>query len=139
MIGCIAEKGEGTCLYLTAPTGCSVQSSLIEGMDGTAITINGSRGININGNYFEGNKEADITMGPKHTCAGVAIIGNFFANINKTGNLYSIIWGPTKGAVSYGNDAISNLHFLSDKTDVDIKDRAVGNLTNKAEAKSATK
>ena len=135
MIGCIAEHGDGTCLYLTNPTGCSIQSSLIEGMKGTAITFNGSRGINISGNYFEGNEEADIRCDVKALCRGVAIIGNLFANINKTGNLYSIYWGPTVGAVSYGNDAMTNLHFLSDKTDVDIKDSAKNKLTNRDESK----
>lgn len=131
MIGCIAEKGEGTCLYLHYPTGCAVQGSLIEDMKGTAITFNGSRGINISGNYFEGNEEADIRCDVKAVCRGVAIVGNFFANINKTGNLYSIYWGPAIGAVSYGNDAISNLHFLSDKSEVDIKDSAKNKLTNR--------
>lgn len=136
MIGCIAEKGEGTCLYLTNPTGCSVQGSLIEGMKETAITFNGSRGFNISGNYFEGNDSADIRLDGRAVCRGVAIVGNFFANINKTGPLYSIYWGTTVGAISHGNDAISNLHFLSDKTEVDIKDSAKNKLTNRENIKS---
>lgn len=136
MIGCIAEKGEGTCLYLTYPTGCAIQGSLIEGMKGTAITFNGSRGINISGNYFEGNDSADVRCDVKAVCRGVAIVGNFFANINKKDPLYSIYWGPTVGAISHGNDAISNLHFLSPKTDVDIKDSAKNKLSNRETTKS---
>ena len=131
MIGCIAEKGEGTCLFLQNPTGCSIQGSLIEGMKGTAITFRGSRGINISGNYFEGNDDADIRCDFANLARGVAIVGNFFANINKTGNLYSIYWGPTVGAISHGNDAISNLHYLSDSTELDIKDSAKNKLTNR--------
>ncbi len=131
MIGTIAEHGNGTCLYLTNPTGCSIQSSLIEGMEGSAIVFKGSRGINISGNYFEGNKKGDIRCDLKSVCRGVAIIGNLFANINKTGDLYSIYWGPAVGAVSYGNDAMTNLHYLADDTEVDIKDAAKNKLTNK--------
>lgn len=131
MIGCIAEHGDGNCLYFTNPTGCSVQSSLIEGMEGSAIVFRASRGINISGNYFEGNKKGDIRCDLKSVCRGVAIIGNLFANINKTGDLYSIYWGPAVGAVSYGNDAMTNLHYLADDTEVDIKDSAKNKLTNK--------
>lgn len=136
MIGTIAEHGDGTCLYLTNPTGCSIQGSLIEGMKGTAITFNGSRGINISGNYFEGNDLGDIRCDVKAVCRGVAIVGNLFANINKKEPLYSIYWGPAIGAISHGNDAMTNLHFLSDKTEVDIKDSAKNKLTNRETAKS---
>lgn len=133
MLGCIAEKGNGTCLYLTAPSGCSVQSSLIEGMAGSAISMNGARGFSITGNYFEGNKEADINMTVgKNSIGGLAITGNFFANINKKGNLYSILWtrALVNGSISHGNYANTNLHYFYDKIKVEIKDSAKYRVTN---------
>ena len=133
MLGCIAEHGEGTCLYLTVPSGCSIQSSLIEGMTGSAIALNGCRGINISGNYLEGNKEADINMTVgKNSFGGVAIVGNFFANTNKTGNLYSVLWpkASVTGAISHGNYANTNLHFFPDKIKADLQDSAKYRLTN---------
>lgn len=135
MLGCIVEASDGTCLYLTFPTGCSVQSSLIEGMNGAAIALNGARGVNISGNYFEGNKQADIDMTVGDiSCGGVAIIGNFFTNQNKDGNLYSILWPKSdkiKGAVSYGNYSHSRLHFFSSKNiNVQIADSARYRITN---------
>ena len=133
MLGCIAEHGVGTCLYLTNPSGCSIQSSLIEGVAGSAISFNGARGINISGNYFEGNKEADINMTVgKNNCGGVAIIGNFFANINKTGNLYSILWTKysVTGAVSQGNYSNTNLHYFPDTVKVAVQDSAKYRVTN---------
>lgn len=133
MLGCIAEHGEGTCLYLTVPSGCSIQSSLIEGMKGSAVSFNGARGINISGNYFEGNKEADINMTVgNNSCGGVALIGNFFANTNKMGNLYSILWtkSPVTGAVSYGNYANTNLHYFPDRIKVELQDSAKYRVTN---------
>jgi hypothetical protein len=133
MLGCIAEHAEGTCLYLTVPSGCSIQSSLIEGMGGSAIAFNGARGINISGNYFEGNKKADIDMTVGNiSCGGLAIMGNFFANTNKEGNLYSILWTKSSvtGAVSHGNYSNTNLHFFPDKIKACIQDSAKYRLTN---------
>lgn len=127
MLGCIAEHGRGTCLYLSAPSGCSVHSSLIEGVSGSAISINGARGLSISGNYFEGNKEADINMTVGgNSVGGLAITGNFFANTNKQGNLYSILWtkSAVTGAISHGNYANTNLHYFYDKIKADIKDSA---------------
>lgn len=39
---------------------------------------------------------------PVNSCGGVALIGNFFANTNKVGNFYSILWtkSPVTGTVS---------------------------------------
>lgn len=133
MLGCIAEKGGGTCLYFTVPSGCSVQSSLIEGMAGSAISFNGARGFNISGNYFEGNKESDINMTVgNNSCGGLAITGNFFANINKKGNLYSILWTKSSvtAAVSHGNYSNTNLHYFYDRIKADIKDSAKYRVTN---------
>lgn len=133
MLGCIAEHGIGTCLYLTQPSGCSIQSSLIEGVEGSAIAINGARGVNISGNYFEGNKEADINMTVgKLPCGGLAIVGNFFTNSNTTGNLYSILWtkSAVNGAVSQGNYSNTNLHYFADSVKVAVQDAAKYRVTN---------
>ena len=127
MLGCIAEHGKGTCLYLTVPSGCSVQSSLIEGVTGSAISFNGARGFNISGNYFEGNKESDLNMTVgSATVGGLAILGNFFANTNKQGNLYSVLWSKSavRGTVSHGNYANTNLHYFYDSVKVELKDSA---------------
>jgi len=139
ILGCIAEHGDGNCLYLTLPTGCSVQNSVIEGLNGSAVVFNGARGINISGNYFEGNKDADINMSiSSFNCGGIAIIGNFFANQNITGNIYSILWSPkniSSGCVSQGNYSHSNLHFFYDKSQYEqmkpfIQDTAKIKMTN---------
>ena len=127
MLGCIAEHGKGTCLYLTVPSGCSVHSSLIEGVTGSAISFNGARGLSVSGNYFEGNKESDINMTVDTiSVGGLAILGNFFANTNKTGNLYSILWtkSAVTGAISHGNYANTNLHYFYDSVKVELKDSA---------------
>lgn len=138
IVECIAEHADGNCLYLTLPTGCSVQNSVIEGLNGAAILLNGARGINISGNYFEGNKEADINMNiGNNDVGGIAIIGNFFANLNTTINKYSILWTSKNitGSVSQGNYSNSYLHYFYDKLQYErmkphIQDTAKIKLTN---------
>jgi len=133
MTGCLAEAAKGTCLFINEPFGCSIQSSCIEGMiGGSAMTFSRAHGINISGNYFEGNTEADINMSLGTGISyGIAIVGNFFTNQNTTsGNVYSILWGEAKGAISHGNYSHSYLHRLITGTDVDIRDAAQFGITN---------
>lgn len=138
MLQCIPEHADGNCLNLTLPTGCSVHNSVIEGLNGSAMVLNGARGINISGNYLEGNNDADINMSISNlNFEGIAIVGNFFANLNTTGNTYSILWPQTNisGCVSQGNYSNSYLHYFYAKLQYEqmkpfIQDAAKIKLTN---------
>jgi len=72
-----------------------------------------------------------MTVG-NNSCGGISIQGNFFANLNRKGNLYSILWTKSgvTGAVSHGNHSNTNLHYFQDYVKADIKDSAKYRVTN---------
>ena len=88
--------------------------NLIEGLSGSAISVDGAQGLTISGNYFERNGTTsipNINLMPgtlSHT--GIVISGNCFeANIGYP-TAWNILWGSTSDAVSFSNYCAGNLH-----------------------------
>jgi len=128
----IAEAGE-LFAALNAPSGCSIDNSLIEGMTGTAITYSEAQGFVISGSYFEGNGGVpglDIAAGGVNY--GVVLLGNRFSpSLPDPGNPYSVVWSTTIGGISIGNFSTGNLHDLAEDSDVFIKDSAQYSVANR--------
>ena len=88
--------------------GCAFTDSVIEGLYGFAIKYKGANGLQISGNYFEGNYGPEIDgteSDAAHFAFGVNVCGNHFENIAITKN-WCIGWsGYTYGGSSTGNGA----------------------------------
>lgn len=112
MVNCLVEAGVN-CLHLNNPVGCSVVSSCIEGMSGTAIAYDGAQGLDVTGSYFEANGlDIDGTDGGTSTSNsyGVCLNGNYFSNSTST---YTVKWYNIYGGVSIGNWHTNNMHDLT--------------------------
>lgn len=92
--------------------GCAFTDNVIEGLYGFGIKYKGANGLQISGNYFEGNygpeidgTESDAT----HFAFGVNVCGNHFENITIT-KPWCIGWsGYTYGGSSTGNGATGGI------------------------------
>jgi hypothetical protein len=83
MVNCLVEAVTGSALRLNNPVGCSVVSSCIEGISGTAIIYDGAQGFDVTGSYFESNGlDIDGTDSGTSTSVsyGVCLNGNYFSN-----------------------------------------------------------
>ena len=98
-----------------ATYGLRYTDNLAESNTGTVLSIDGSRGVTIAANYFEGNGTVaaptiDLSVGTLQE-SGLAVIGNFFGNhAAPNAAAYNIKWGQVKEGVSFGNFALTNLH-----------------------------
>lgn len=92
--------------------GCAFTDSVIEGLYGFAIKYKGANGLQISGNYFEGNYGPEIDgtdSDATHFAFGVNVCGNHFENITIT-KPWCIGWsGYTYGGSSTGNGATGGI------------------------------
>jgi hypothetical protein len=92
--------------------GCAFTDSVIEGLYGFAIKYKGANGLQISGNYFEGNYGPEIDgtdSDAAHFAFGVNVCGNHFENITIT-KPWCIGWsGYTYGGSSTGNGATGGI------------------------------
>jgi hypothetical protein len=114
MVNCLVEAVTGSALRLNNPVGCSVVSSCIEGISGTAIIYDGAQGLDVTGSYFEANG-LDIDGTDSGTSSsvsyGVCLNGNYFANSTTT---YTIKWGlMSSGCISIGNWHTGYMHDVT--------------------------
>jgi hypothetical protein len=132
MVGCLIEAGTGTAIRLNNPVGCSVVSSCIEGMSGTAIVYDGAQALDVTGCYFEANGlDIDGTDGGTSTSVsyGVCLNGNYFSNSTAT---YTVKWGQTlSGCISIGNWHTGSMHNITiAPTGIVVFDTAQNSLSN---------
>ena len=98
-----------------ATYGFRFMDNLAESNTSTILSIDGSRGVIIAGNYFEGNGTValptiDLSVGTLQE-SGIALMANFFGNhAAPNAAAYNIKWGEVKEGVSFGNFALTNLH-----------------------------
>lgn len=134
MVGCLVETITGSALRLNNPVGCSVVSSCIEGISGTAIIYDGAQGLDVTGSYFEANGlDIDGTDGGTSSSIsyGVCLNGNYFANSTTT---YTIKWGQmASGCTSIGNWHTGYMHDVTaGPTGLVTFDTAQSSLSNVA-------
>lgn len=99
---------------------------------GTAIKINGPKGVDISG-YFETNAlDIDFSTGGI-PAVGVNIHGSIFY-VSATSLPYTIKWGTAFGCTSRGNVHYGNMHNLQSDSQVDINDHAYENLSSTFDA-----
>jgi hypothetical protein len=114
MVGCLVEAISGSALRMNNPVGCSVVSSCIEGISGTAIIYDGAQGLDVTGSYFEANGlDIDGTDGGTSSSLsyGVCLNGNYFANSTTT---YTVKWGQMlSGCISIGNWHTGYMHDVT--------------------------
>lgn len=127
--GCLFEAGE-ECFKLVAAVGCSFVQNTIEGMSSGPIVVNGSQGLTIEGNYFEGSPlDIDLTLGSH---LGVNVLSNYFGGTLPTG-AEAVFWGIAENSNSLGNYSSQKLHNFTSSSKVVVNDyavTAVSNLTN---------
>ena len=132
MVECLIEAGTGSALRFNNPVGCSVVSSCIEGMSGTAIIYDGAQALDVTGCYFEANGlDIDGTDGGTSTSVsyGVCFNGNYFSNSTAT---YTVKWGQTlSGCISIGNWHTGSMHDITvAPTGIVVFDTAQNSLSN---------
>jgi len=109
--------------------GCRFYAT-IEGMLGTAIKIDGSQGVSIQG-YFEGNGTSiDLTVGDHY---GVSLNGCLFSAAPSSSITSSVLWGHAVGCSSDGCLGTGvdgrGLHSLASNSEVFINDFGIGAST----------
>lgn len=149
LIGCNARRWDGT-FFKCAPQGYDIQVigglyeasygpgfdiaspiggkfwTILEGIQGTALAINGAQGVDVS-SYFETNTmDIDCRTGGL-TNYGINLHGSYFSHANAT---YSVKWGVCYGCISHGNWHTFNMHDLQSDSFVDINDKAQGLLSN---------
>jgi hypothetical protein len=124
--GCLFEAGD-ECFKLVSAVGCSFVQNTIEGMAGGPIVIDGSQGLTIAGNYFEGSPlDIDLNLGAHF---GVSLTGNYFGGTVPTG-AEAVFWDLAENCNSTGNYSAQNLHRFSAASKVVVNDFAVGAVSN---------
>ncbi|MGG1343866.1 right-handed parallel beta-helix repeat-containing protein [Bacillus toyonensis] len=84
--------------------GLTIEKSVLEGLSGTAIYLNGSLSTNIDDNYFEANKQGHIVFSETSHMKGVSITRNKLFGAHSDGYKYLVKWGKTAHSVtSEGN------------------------------------
>jgi hypothetical protein len=130
----IVEAWTGNVLSIGAPLGCTIIGNTLEGITGTAILIDGAKGISIDGNYFELNG-LDIDMrgegaAQNFSVQGLSLAGNF--NGDNGGTTYMFKWPASEAnivsAISTGNHSSGYLHDLPVNATIEISDYAAGSL-----------
>lgn len=124
--GCLFEAG-GECFKLASAVGCSFVQNTIEGMSQGPIVINGSQGLTIAGNYFEGSPlDIDLTLGSH---LGVSLTGNYFGGTLPTG-AEAVFWNVAENSNSTGNYSSQKLHSFTFSSKVVVNDYAVTAVSN---------
>lgn len=124
--GCLFEAG-GECFKLVAAVGCSFVQNNIEGMTGGPIVVDGSQGLTIAGNYFEGSPlDIDLNLGSH---LGVSLTGNYFGGTVPSG-AEAIFWGIAENSNSTGNYSAEKLHNFTAASKVVVNDYAVTAVSN---------
>lgn len=124
--GCLFEAG-GECFKLVNAVGCSFVQNNIEGMTGGPIVVDGSQGLTIAGNYFEGSPlDIDLFLGSH---LGVSITGNYFGGTVPTGG-EAVFWNIAENSNSTGNYSAEKLHYFTAASKVVMNDYAVIARTN---------
>ena len=124
--GCLFESGV-QCFKLVSAVGCSFVQNSIEGMTQSAININLSQGLTIEGNYFEGSLlDIDLTAGSH---LGVAILSNYFGGTVPSG-AEALFWGIAERSNSLGNYSAQKLHNFISTSKVVVNDYAVTAVSN---------
>lgn len=124
--GCLFEAG-GECFKLVSAVGCSFVQNTIEGMSGGPIVVDGSQGLTIAGNYFEGSPlDVDLNLGSH---LGVSLTGNYFGGTVPTG-AEAVFWDVAENSNSTGNYSAQKLHRFTSNSKVVVNDYAAGTLSN---------
>jgi len=125
VIGGLYESITGDGFDIKSPIGCKIDT-MMEGVSGTALLINGAQGIDIRG-FFEANgKDIDSRTGGEIS-RGITIHGSYFSHAAAD---YSVLWGACVGCRSVGNWHTYNFHDLQADSIVEINDIAQGNLSD---------
>ena len=135
MVNCLVEAVTGSALRLNNPVGCSIVSSCIEGISGTAIIYDGAQGFDVTGSYFESNGlDIDGTDSGTSTSVsyGVCLNGNYFSNSTAT---YTVKWGQlSSGCISIGNWHTGSMHDITVNSNglltFDIAQNSLSNIPN---------
>jgi hypothetical protein len=124
--GCLFEAGD-ECFKLVSAVGCSFVQNTIEGMMDGPIVVNGSHGLTITGNYFEGSLlDIDLSLGSH---LGVSVTGNYFGGTLPPG-AEAIFWDIAENSNSLGNYSSQKLHRFTSNSKVVVNDYAVGAVSN---------
>jgi hypothetical protein len=124
--GCLFEAG-GECFKLVSAVGCSFVQNTIEGMSGGPIVVNGSQGLTIQGNYFEGSPlDIDLTLGGH---LGVNVLSNYFGGTVPSG-AEAVFWEVAENSNSLGNYSAQKLHRFTGNSKVVVNDYAVTAVSN---------
>jgi hypothetical protein len=104
--------------FATGARGCSFVGNLFEGCAGPFLSLSSPQGIQISGNYGEGNTNlfVDLSQG---TTAGVSYTGNYVqslgANLADT-NFYEVKIGTCEGFTGSGNYTDGRLYDFTSAT-----------------------
>lgn len=124
--GCLFEAG-GECFKLVSAVGCSFVQNNIEGMTGGPIVVDGSQGLTIAGNYFEGSPlDIDLNLGSH---LGVSLTGNYFGGTVPTG-AEAVFWNIAENSNSTGNYSSQKLHNFTAASKCVVNDYAVTAVSN---------
>src|SRR5574343_1677 len=124
--GCLFEAGD-ECFKLVSAVGCSFVQNTIEGMAGGPVVVDGSQGLTISGNYFEGSPlDVDLNLGSH---LGVSITGNYFGGTLPPG-AEAVFWNIAENSNSLGNYSAQKLHRFTSNSKVVVNDYAVGAVSN---------
>jgi hypothetical protein len=124
--GCLFETG-GECFKLVSAVGCSFIGNTIEGMTNGPIVLDGSQGLTISGNYFEGSPlDIDLNLGDH---LGAIISGNYFGGTVPSGS-EAIFWNIAENSNSLGNYSAQKLHRFTSNSKVVVNDYAVTAVSN---------
>lgn len=121
-VASVFEFGGGG-FYLVSPAGvsgtvgCAFSHNIFEGSAGPFLSATSILGMQLHGNYFEGNTNPAISFeynALPHR--GISHCGNFYASTAANladASFYEIGWGRVEGAASSGNYANGRLHNTS--------------------------
>lgn len=124
--GCLFEAGD-ECFKLVSAVGCSFIQNCIEGLTDGPIVVDGSQGLTIAGNYFEGSPlDIDLNLGSH---LGVSMTGNYFGGTVPTG-AEAVFWNIAENSNSTGNYSAEKLHYFTSDSKVVVNDYAVGAVSN---------
>ena len=125
VIGGLYEASYGPGFRISSPIGCKF-ITILEGIQGTALSINGAQGVDIS-TYFEGNTlDIDCRTGGLAN-NGIKLHGSYFSHADA---VYSVKWGECYGCTSSGNWHTWNMHDLQANSYVEINDQAQVNISN---------
>jgi hypothetical protein len=120
----------------TGAYGLRIIDNLIEGVSGAGLVIDGSRGVIIQGNYFEANGTGTAPNYCINLAAGsilhsgLTIAQNFFGQNPSYPTAYNILWGTTQQAMSLNNFCFTYLHNNSGVTAPNLNVTSINDQAN---------